>query len=57
MFDSDGPPVPHPVVVDLALSPLDLTIAPNGNSVVASEAPFGAPDAHVTVREYVVLLE
>jgi DNA-binding beta-propeller fold protein YncE len=39
-------------VDDPELSPLDLTIAPNGNIVVSSERPFGAPDAVTTVREY-----
>jgi hypothetical protein len=39
-------------VVDPELSPLDLTIAPNGNVVVSSEHPFGAPDAVTTIREY-----
>src|ERR1700757_3239665 len=39
-------------VEDRELSPLDLTIAPNGNVVVSSEHPFGAPDAVTTVREY-----
>jgi DNA-binding beta-propeller fold protein YncE len=39
-------------VDDTRLSPLDLTIAPNGNIVVSSEFPFGAPDAVATVREY-----
>ena len=39
-------------VEDPELSPLDLTIAPNGNVVVSSEHPFGAPDALTTVREY-----
>ena len=39
-------------VKDRELSPLDLTIAPNGNVVVSSEHPFGAPDAVTTVREY-----
>jgi hypothetical protein len=29
-----------------------LIIAPNGNVVVSSEHPFGAPDAVATVREY-----
>jgi hypothetical protein len=37
---------------DPELSPLDLAIAPNDNVVVASEWPFGAPDAVTTVREY-----
>jgi outer membrane protein assembly factor BamB len=43
---------PIPLVNDPELSPLDLTIAPNGNIVVSSEHPFGAPDAVTTVREY-----
>ena len=29
-----------------------MTLVPNGHIVVASESPFGAPDAVVTVREY-----
>jgi hypothetical protein len=37
---------------DPDLSPLDLVVAPNGNIVVSSERPFGAPDAVSTVREY-----
>lgn len=37
---------------DPALSPLDLTIGPNGNVVVSSEHPFGAPDAVTSIREY-----
>lgn len=40
------------LVDDPELSPLDLTIAPNGNIVVASEWPFGSPDATATIREY-----
>ncbi len=43
---------PVPLVLDPELSPLDLTIAPNGNIVVSSEHPFGAKDAVTTVREY-----
>ena len=40
-------------VEDPELSPLDLAIAPNGNVVVSSEHPFGAPDdAVITIREY-----
>jgi hypothetical protein len=39
-------------VSDPDLSPLDLTIAPNGNIVVASEHPFGAANAVTSVREY-----
>jgi DNA-binding beta-propeller fold protein YncE len=44
--------IPTWQVDDRELSPLDLTIAPNGNVVVSSERPFGAPDAVTTVREY-----
>lgn len=40
------------LVSDPELSPLDMTIAPNGNIVVSSEHPFGTPDATTTVREY-----
>jgi hypothetical protein len=40
------------LVADPELSPLDLTLAPNGHVVVASEYPFGAADAVVSVREY-----
>jgi outer membrane protein assembly factor BamB len=43
---------PFRFVSDPDLSPLDLTIAPNGNIVVASEHPFGAADAVTSVREY-----
>ena len=39
-------------VQDPELSPLDLAVAPNGNIVVSSEHPFGAPEAVTTVREY-----
>jgi hypothetical protein len=39
-------------VQDPDLGPLDLTIAPNGNVVVSSEHPFGAPDSATTIREY-----
>jgi hypothetical protein len=37
---------------DPELSPLDLAVGPNGNIIVSSEHPFGAPDAVTTVREY-----
>ncbi len=43
---------PSLFVSDPELSPLDLTIALNGNIVVSSERPFGSPDAVTTVREY-----
>jgi DNA-binding beta-propeller fold protein YncE len=39
-------------VDDPELSPLDLTLAPNGNVLVSSEYPFGSPSARSTVREY-----
>jgi sugar lactone lactonase YvrE len=52
VFDPDTPAQPRRLVMDPELSPLDLTVAPNGHIVVASESPFGAPDAAVTVREY-----
>ena len=39
-------------VTDPELSPLDLAIAPNGNIIVSSERPFGAPEAMTSVREY-----
>ena len=41
-----------PFVSDPELSPLDPAIAPNGNIIVSSERPFGAPDAVTSVREY-----
>ncbi len=40
------------VAHDPDLSPLDLTVAPNGNIIVSSERPFGTPNAIATVREY-----
>ena len=40
------------LVHDPELSPLDLTLAPNGNIIVASEWPFGSRDATASVREY-----
>lgn len=43
---------PSRLVRDPELSPLDLAVAPNGNILVSSERPFGAPDAVTTVREY-----
>ena len=52
VFDRDGPLRPRRLVTDPELSPLDLTVAPNGHVVVASEFPFGAPDAVSSVREY-----
>jgi DNA-binding beta-propeller fold protein YncE len=52
VFDRDGAPRPRRLVTDRELSPLDLTLAPNGHIVVASEYPFGASDAVTSVREY-----
>ncbi len=52
VFDSEAPVQPRRLVTDPELSPLDLTVAPNGHIVVASESPFRAPDAVVSVREY-----
>ena len=40
------------LVEDTELSPLDLTLAPNGNIVTSSEVPFGSEDAVTSVREY-----
>ena len=51
-FNFEPAMCPRRLVADPELSPLDLTIAPNGHIVVASEFPFGAPDAVTTVREY-----
>src|SRR5580704_623648 len=45
VFDHGGRVRPRRLVSDAELSPLDLTIAPNGHIIVASEFPFGAPDA------------
>ena len=52
VFDPDAPVQPRRLVTDPELSPLDLTVVPNGHIVLASESPFRAPDAVVTVREY-----
>jgi DNA-binding beta-propeller fold protein YncE len=51
-FDPGERTAPVQLVSDPGLSPLDLTIAPNGNIVVSSEHPFGASDAVTSVREY-----
>lgn len=51
-FDPSGHLLPFWRVKDPELSPLDLAVAPNGNIVVSSEYPFGAPEAVTTVREY-----
>jgi hypothetical protein len=52
VFDRDGALRTPPLVTDPELSPLDLTLAPNGHIVVSSEFPFGAPDAVISLREY-----
>jgi DNA-binding beta-propeller fold protein YncE len=52
VFDRSGAVRTPRLVSDPELSPLDLKVAPGGNIVVASEWPFGAPDAVVSVREY-----
>lgn len=52
VFDRAGALCTPRLVTDPELSPLDLAIAPNGNVVVSSEWPFGAPDAVPGVREY-----
>jgi DNA-binding beta-propeller fold protein YncE len=51
-LEPSQPARPVRLVSDPELSPLDLAIAPNGNIVVSSEHPFGAPDAVTSVREY-----
>jgi len=40
------------LVDDPELSPLDLTVAPNGNILVSSEWPYGSPGAKASAREY-----
>jgi DNA-binding beta-propeller fold protein YncE len=50
-FDPERAVKPSWNVRDPDLSPLDLAIAPNGNVLVSSEHPFGAPDAATTVRD------
>jgi hypothetical protein len=52
VFAQNGDPIQTRLVEDPELSPLDMTVAPNGNLVVNSEFPFGAAQALVTVREY-----
>jgi DNA-binding beta-propeller fold protein YncE len=52
VFDPDGGLRASRFITDDAVSPLDLTIGPNGNVLVSSEFPFGRPDAVCTVREY-----
>ena len=52
VFDHDAGQRRDRLVTDPELSPLDLTLAPNGHIVISSEYPFGAPDAVVSIREY-----
>jgi DNA-binding beta-propeller fold protein YncE len=52
VFDRSGTLRTPRLVTDPELSPLDLKVAPNGNIVVASESPFGAPGAVTSLREY-----
>ena len=52
VFDADGHLLVPRLVEDSQLSPLDLSIAPNGNIVVSCEWPFGGRDAISSVREY-----
>jgi hypothetical protein len=40
------------LVNDDALSPLDLTIGPDGHVLVSSEFPFASPNAATSVRQY-----
>jgi DNA-binding beta-propeller fold protein YncE len=52
LFDPTGTSRNPRFVDDPELSPLDLSVGPNGNIVVSSEWPFGAAGAAATVREY-----
>lgn len=52
VFDRDRRVPARRLVTDPELSPLDLTVADNGHIVVASEFPFGTPDAVTSIREY-----
>lgn len=52
VFDANRTQLTSRLISDDALSPLDLTIAPNGNIVVSSEYPFRAPNATASIREY-----
>jgi DNA-binding beta-propeller fold protein YncE len=40
------------LIEDPELSPLDMTLAPNGDVLVSSEFPFGSTSARGTLREY-----
>lgn len=52
VFEQDGTLRTPRLVDDPELSPLDLTVAPNGNIIVASEWPYGTRKAQVSLREY-----
>jgi outer membrane protein assembly factor BamB len=52
VFDQSGARRTPRLVDDPELSPLDLTVASNGNIVVSSEWPYGSDRAQATVREY-----
>jgi hypothetical protein len=52
VFDEGGALRTPRLVDDPELSPLDLTVTPNANIVVASEWPYGSPGAKASVREY-----
>jgi hypothetical protein len=52
VFSQHGAPIETHLINDPEFSPLDMTVAPDGNLVVNSEWPFGDSRAHVTVREY-----
>lgn len=52
VFNLEVDPRSRRLVTDPELSPLDLTVAPNGHIVVASEFPFGAAHAAASLREY-----
>ncbi len=52
VFDQGGALRTPRLVDDPELSPLDLTVAPSGNIMVASEWPYGSPHAKASIREY-----
>ena len=52
VFNWKGAVLRSPLIDDPELSPLDVLRSLNGTILVASEYPFGAPDAVTTIREY-----
>jgi DNA-binding beta-propeller fold protein YncE len=52
VLDRDGRVTTPRLVADPDLSPLDLMLTGSGDIVVASEHPFGDPEARATLREY-----